>query len=130
MKISSDTIPMKTNVRLHFSVASAQGGRKYMEDEFSIVQFEPSFSNRRDSVLQKSFLFFGIFDGHGGNMASKFTKQNLCKNIVRYRDFWSDDDNLVCLAIHKGFVRTQQEMMNEVGMLINIFVSDSSFNFK
>lgn len=87
-----------------------------MEDEYSIVKYEPFTDTLRDSqVLHRPFLFLAIFDGHGGNMAAQYSKHNLCRNIVRYRDFWSDDDNRVCLAIHKGFVRTQREMMKEVG---------------
>lgn len=111
------------NLRLRISVSSHQGSRKYMEDEFVIIHYEPptlttTIKNGNDhqesNVFHKSFAFLGIFDGHGGDQAARYSRQNLCHNIVRQRKFWSDDDDQVCLAIHKGFVRTQKEMMREV----------------
>lgn len=105
-------------VRVYSS--SSQGGRNHMEDEFSIVHYkcppnQTVFSKNGD-VLQGSFMFFGIFDGHGGDMAAKYSRDNLCRNIVRQHEFWSGDDKKICLAIHRGFVRTQRNMLNEVGM--------------
>lgn len=112
-----------SNLRLRISVSSHQGGRKYMEDEYVIIHYQPTMQNGHHTeskscemnVFHKSFVFLGIFDGHGGDMAARYTRQNLCRNIVRQRKFWSNDDDQVCLAIHKGFVRTQKEMMHEVG---------------
>ncbi len=104
-------------VRVYSS--SSQGGRNHMEDEFSIVHYKcppnKSVLSKNGDVLQGSFMFFGIFDGHGGDMAAKYSRDNLCRNIVRQREFWSGEDKKVCLAIHRGFVRTQRNMLSEVG---------------
>nr|XP_027194006.1 protein phosphatase 1D-like [Dermatophagoides pteronyssinus] len=121
---SQSSLSSSSNLRLRISVSSHQGGRKYMEDEYIIIHYQPknlnhqetksSVNNNDDNLFQKSFVFFGIFDGHGGDMAARYTRQNLCHNIVRQRKFWSNDDDQICLAIHKGFVRTQKEMLREV----------------
>lgn len=118
---SQSSLSSSSNLRLRISVSSHQGGRKYMEDEYIIIHYQPknlnqeTLNNNDDNLFQKSFVFFGIFDGHGGDMAARYTRQNLCHNIVRQRKFWSEDDDQICLAIHKGFVRTQKEMLREVG---------------
>lgn len=102
-----------------------------MEDEYSMVHYKCSPTNlsddddqssslsdapiEDDELPRRSFMFFGIFDGHGGEMAARYSRDNLCKNIVRQKEFWSNDNKLICLAIHRGFVRTQRNMLNEVG---------------
>ncbi len=35
--------------------------------------------------------------------------------IVRQKNFWIDDDELVLRAIHEGFVQTHQAMWKELG---------------
>ena len=125
--------PRLAKVRAYTS--TTQGGRKYMEDEYSIVHYNGttelkqthhnsiSFShnnnnsnnNNDNQILKRPFMFFAIFDGHGGEMAAKYSREHLCRNIVRQKEFWSGDHKLVCLAIHRGFVRTQRNMLNEVG---------------
>ena len=127
---SQSSLSSSSNLRLRISVSSHQGGRKYMEDEYIIIHYQPknlnhqetksSVNNNDDNLFQKSFVFFGIFDGHGGDMAARYTRQNLCHNIVRQRKFWSEDDDQICLAIHKGFVRTQKEMLREVGKFFRL----------
>lgn len=108
--------------RMRISMSTHQGGRKYMEDEYSIVHYQApqpcEDRNKSDLSLKKSFMFFGVFDGHGGDMAARFSRKHLCRNIVRQKMFWSDNDDEVCLAIHKGFLRTQKEMLKELGNFI------------
>ena len=87
-----------------------------MEDTFSIVHYKcPLNRTKNDDIMKHSFLFFGIFDGHGGDMAARYSRDNLCRNIIRQHAFWSGDDKKICLAIHHGFVQTQRNMLNEVG---------------
>lgn len=105
-----NTQPCDIGIRVF--VSANQGGRKYMEDEYSIVHYKSSYHDNK--LYQKPFAFFGIFDGHGGGMAALYARQNLCKNIISQKRFWSDNDDDVCLAIHKGFLRTQKAMMKEV----------------
>lgn len=117
---------------------SIQGHRKYMEDCYKIrFQRESSLfttknkkmlsaaasagylSNSRSNLLTNPqsdiiFSYFGIFDGHGGQEASQFVKEQLYWKIVESEDFWSNDDKKVLKSIKDGFVKCQQEMMNEL----------------
>ena len=45
-----------------------QGGRKYMEDVFSVAY------QQTDDEMDLEYAFFGIFDGHGGKEAAVFAK--------------------------------------------------------
>ena len=47
-----------------------QGGRKYMEDVFSVAY------QQTDDEMDLEYAFFGIFDGHGGKEAAVFAKVN------------------------------------------------------
>ena len=47
-----------------------QGGRKYMEDIFSVAY------QQTDDEKDLEYAFFGIFDGHGGREAAQFAKVN------------------------------------------------------
>lgn len=102
------------NIGIRAFVSGNQGGRRYMEDEYTIVHGKSSYQDNK--LFPKSFAFFGIFDGHGGDMAARYVRDNLCKNIICQKYFWSDNDDHVCLAIHRGYLRTQKAMMKEVGM--------------
>ncbi|RWR99550.1 uncharacterized protein B4U79_00489, partial [Dinothrombium tinctorium] len=94
-----------------------QGGRKYMEDCHCIAFQEkarssPLSNDASDDRLQ--YAFFGVFDGHGGKEAALFTKDNLLRNIVSQRGFWSRDDHSILSAIKHGFIATHYAMMKEV----------------
>ena len=45
-----------------------QGGRKYMEDVFSVAY------QQTEDEMDLEYAFFGIFDGHGGKEAALFAK--------------------------------------------------------
>ena len=101
-----------------------QGGRKYMEDVFSVAY------QQTDDEMDLEYAFFGIFDGHGGKEAAVFAKVNsmlnimfygapsnqcvfqehLMDNIVKHQNFWSENDDLVLKAIRDGFLKTQNDM--------------------
>ena len=106
-----------------------QGGRKYMEDVFSVAY------QQTDDEMDLEYAFFGIFDGHGGKEAAVFAKVNsiliicvafsnpnlepynkcmhqehLMDNIVKHQNFWSENDDLVLKAIRDGFLKTQSDM--------------------
>ena len=48
-----------------------QGGRKYMEDVFSVAY------QQTDDEMDLEYAFFGIFDGHGGKEAAVFAKVSI-----------------------------------------------------
>lgn len=77
--------------------------------------------NGNDQVIVEShlsYIFAGIFDGHGGEQAAKFTKKVLLSNITSSKDFWSGQDDLILKAIKDGFVATHLAMIHEVGQYI------------
>jgi protein phosphatase 1D len=55
-------------VNMGVSAHSSRGGKKYMEDMFSI-----EFKQTEDI----EYAFFGIFDGHWGRQAATFAKTHL-----------------------------------------------------
>jgi len=81
-----------------------QGGRKYMEDVFSVAY------QQTEDEKDLEYAYFGIFDGHGGREAALYAKTHLMDAITSNRNFWSDDDQLVLKAIREGFLTTQQNM--------------------
>ena len=62
------------------------------------------------------YIYFGVFDGHGGVHAAKYAKENLLDEITSLKGFWSEDDNEVLKAIKDGFVATHHKMWKIVGM--------------
>lgn len=81
-----------------------QGGRKYMEDVFSVAY------QQTEDEKDLEYAYFGIFDGHGGREAALYAKTHLMDAITSNRNFWSDDDQMVLKAIREGFLTTQQNM--------------------
>lgn len=94
-------------VNLRITSHGNEGGRKYMEDYFSIAY------QRTDDDKDLEFAYFGIFDGHGGSEAALFAKDHLMEFIVQQRLFWSDRDEDVLKAIREGFIATHMAMLKE-----------------
>lgn len=61
------------------------------------------------------YVYLGIFDGHGGADAAKFTKANLHKNVTENILFWSDDPKDVQQSIREGFLKTHEDMWKVIG---------------
>lgn len=102
-------MPLSIGVNLRVTGHCNQGGRKYMEDMFSVA-FQ---STTDDKDLE--YAFFGIFDGHGGGEAATFAKEHLMNVIVKQKNFWSDRDEDVLRAIRDGYVNTHYAMWRELG---------------
>ncbi|XP_017878356.1 uncharacterized protein LOC108623955 isoform X2 [Ceratina calcarata] len=101
-------MPLSIGVNLRVTGHCNQGGRKYMEDMFSVA-FQ---STPDDKDLE--YAFFGIFDGHGGGEAAIFAKEHLMNVIVKQKNFWSDRDEDVLRAIKEGYVHTHYAMWREL----------------
>ncbi|XP_043259277.1 uncharacterized protein LOC122401287 [Colletes gigas] len=101
-------MPLSIGVNLRVTGHCNQGGRKYMEDMFSVA-FQ---STPDDKDLE--FAFFGIFDGHGGGEAATFAKEHLMNVIVKQKNFWSDRDEDVLRAIREGYMNTHYAMWREL----------------
>lgn len=97
-------------VNLRVTGHCSRGGRKYMEDYFSVAYQES------ETEKDLEYAFIGIYDGHGGCDAAKFTRQHLINMIVSQRLFWSESDDDVLQAIREGFIATHYAMWREQGM--------------
>ncbi|KZC07213.1 PREDICTED: protein phosphatase 1D [Dufourea novaeangliae] len=101
-------MPLSIGVNLRVTGHCNQGGRKYMEDMFSVA-FQPTPDDK-----DLEYAFFGIFDGHGGCEAAAYAKEHLMNVIVKQKNFWSDRDEDVLRAIRDGYVNTHYAMWREL----------------
>lgn len=90
-----------------------QGGRKYMEDMFSVAY------QQTPDMKDLEYAFFGIFDGHGGSEAAAYAKDHLLDTIIKDDAFWSKNDDDVLRAIRNGYVNTHIEMWKNLGTCIS-----------
>ncbi|XP_022909571.1 protein phosphatase 1D isoform X2 [Onthophagus taurus] len=100
-------MPASIGVNLRVTGHCRQGGRKYMEDFFSVAY------QQTEDERDLEYAFFGIYDGHGGAEAAEFAKERLMETIVRHRNFWSDNDEDVLRAIKMGYLATHYAMWKE-----------------
>ncbi|EDW26512.1 GL12942 [Drosophila persimilis] len=106
--IESSPTPSSTlGVNMRVTGQCSQGGRKYMEDQFSVAYQESPLTHELE------YAFFGIYDGHGGPEAALFAKEHLMLEIVRQKQFWSDNDEDVLKAIREGYIATHFAMWRE-----------------
>lgn len=67
--------------------------------------------------------FFGVFDGHGGPEAAKFTQNNLLEEIDK--EFSNSQD--LQQALHNGFVSVTEKMWKKLGNVFSETIFDYSF---
>ncbi|KAF8667886.1 hypothetical protein HU200_052511 [Digitaria exilis] len=53
---------------------------------------------------------FGVFDGHGGNLAAEYLKDNLFKNVMKQPEFLTDTK----LAISRAFLQTDGDILETI----------------
>ncbi|KAB0791564.1 hypothetical protein PPYR_03364 [Photinus pyralis] len=100
-------MPASIGVNLRVTGNCCQGGRKYMEDFFSVAY------QQTEDERDLEYAFFGIYDGHGGAEAALYAKEHLMELIVRQKNFWSDNDEDVLKAIKEGYIATHYAMWKE-----------------
>lgn len=103
-------MPASIGVNLRVTGHCRQGGRKYMEDFFSVAY------QQTEDEKDLEYAFFGIYDGHGGAEAAAFAKEHLMETIIKHKNFWSDYDEDVLRAIKDGYIATHYAMWKEQGM--------------
>ncbi|XP_075157128.1 protein phosphatase 2C [Haematobia irritans] len=94
-------------VNLRVTGQCSQGGRKYMEDYFSVAY------QQSENAKDLEYAFIGIYDGHGGAEAATFAKEHLMMEIINQRLFWSASDHDVLRAIREGYIATHYAMWRE-----------------
>lgn len=97
-------MPSEIGVNLRVTGHCTQGGRKYMEDMFSVAYQE---SNDEKNL---EYAFFGIYDGHGGHEAASYAREHLMTTIVNQKLFWSDCDEDILKSIREGYIQTHYAM--------------------
>nr|CAI5863472.1 unnamed protein product [Callosobruchus analis] len=102
-------MPASIGVNLRVTGHCRQGGRKYMEDFFSVAY------QQTEDEKDLEYAFFGIYDGHGGAEAAAFAKEHLMETIIKHKSFWSDCDEDVLRAIKDGYIATHYAMWRERG---------------
>ncbi|KAJ8979813.1 hypothetical protein NQ317_001304 [Molorchus minor] len=100
-------MPASIGVNLRVTGHCRQGGRKYMEDFFSVAY------QQTEDEKDLEYAFFGIYDGHGGAEAAAFAKEHLMESIIKHKNFWSDYDEDVLRAIKDGYIATHYAMWRE-----------------
>nr|CAH7748962.1 unnamed protein product [Callosobruchus chinensis] len=100
-------MPASIGVNLRVTGHCRQGGRKYMEDFFSVAY------QQTEDEKDLEYAFFGIYDGHGGAEAAAFAKEHLMETIIKHKSFWSDCDEDVLRAIKDGYIATHYAMWRE-----------------
>ena len=72
---ASGASPPTIGLNLRVTGYCNQGGRKYMEDVFSVAY------QQTEDEKDLEYAFFGIFDGHGGREAAIFAKVSHISNV-------------------------------------------------
>ncbi|XP_036339386.1 uncharacterized protein LOC118748806 [Rhagoletis pomonella] len=103
----SHTPPSTIGVNLRVTGQCSQGGRKYMEDYFSVAY------QQSENAKDLEYAFIGIYDGHGGAEAATFAKEHLMMQIINQKAFWSDSDHDVLRAIREGYIATHYAMWRD-----------------
>jgi len=71
--------------KLRYAVSEMQGWRSHMEDEHAL---NPNLaSNRQQAMLLKDHHLFAVFDGHGGDFASKFCGEHFVPTLTAQRNW-------------------------------------------
>ncbi|KAJ3679187.1 hypothetical protein LUZ60_017198 [Juncus effusus] len=89
------------NERLKFGLSSMQGWRTTMEDAHCALP-----------DLDEETSFFGVFDGHGGKVVSKFCAKYLHKQVLKNEAYSTGD---LGTAVHKAFFRMDEMMKGQRG---------------
>lgn len=89
-----------TKLETRLTGCKSCGDRCYQEDAYTVSFIQPKDDKESNPNLE--CIYIGVFDGHGGQEASKFAKEHLELNITSNRLFWSDRDKDVLKAIREG----------------------------
>lgn len=106
-------MPASIGVNLRVTGHCSRGGRKYMEDFFTVAY------QQSEDEKDLEYAFIGIYDGHGGAEAARFARKHLINLIVNQKLFWSENDDDILKSIKEGYIACHYAMWREQGMLFN-----------
>ncbi|XP_074280452.1 putative protein phosphatase 2C 60 [Silene latifolia] len=89
------------NSRVRYGLSSMQGWRSTMEDAHA------AFPD-----LDASTSFFGVYDGHGGKVVSKFCAKFLHQQVIKSEAYSAGD---LATALEKAFFRMDEMMRGQRG---------------
>ncbi|XP_066370742.1 probable protein phosphatase 2C 56 isoform X1 [Miscanthus floridulus] len=87
--------------KLTCGYSSYIGRRSTMEDCYDI---------KLTKIDGQPVNLFGVFDGHGGNLAAEYLKENLLKNLMKHPEFLTDTK----LAISRTFLETDGDIIETI----------------
>jgi serine/threonine protein phosphatase PrpC len=91
-----------------YSTITTKGKRDYNEDRVSIIYNIPKppgyLESKNNNIPWPNCSFFGLYDGHGGNRACDFLRDNLHKYIINDKYFPSNPQK----AIANGFINAEK----------------------
>jgi len=87
--------------KLTCGYSSYIGRRSTMEDCYDI---------KLTTIDGQPVNLFGVFDGHGGNLAAEYLKENLLKNLMKHPEFLKDTK----LAISRAFLETDIDIIETI----------------
>ncbi|THG04039.1 hypothetical protein TEA_004712 [Camellia sinensis var. sinensis] len=91
------------NDKLRYGLSSMQGWRSTMEDAVSIYAHLD---------LDTSTSFFGVYDGHGGKVVSKFCAKYLHQQVLKHEAYLAGD---LGTSLQKSFLRMDEMMCGQRG---------------
>ncbi|XP_062228949.1 probable protein phosphatase 2C 56 [Phragmites australis] len=98
--------------KLTCGYSSYKGRRSTMEDCYDIKLTE---------IDGQPVNLFGVFDGHGGNLAAEYLKENLFKDLMKHPAFLTDTK----LAISRTFLETDKDILETIS-ISGLFRDDGS----
>ena len=91
-----------------YATITTSGKRNYNEDRVSIIYNIPKpagySQSKNNNIPWPNCSFFGLYDGHGGNRACDFLRDNLHKYIINDKYFPSNPQK----AIANGFIYAEK----------------------
>ncbi|KAL9190481.1 hypothetical protein ACHAXT_007692 [Thalassiosira profunda] len=75
----------ETPTKLRYAASEMQGWRSHMEDRHCLDP--PLARNRQQRELLKDHHLFAVFDGHGGEFASRFCGEHFVGTLLRQREW-------------------------------------------
>mmetsp|Transcript_2426 Transcript_2426/g.4060 ORF Transcript_2426/g.4060 Transcript_2426/m.4060 type:complete len:353 (+) Transcript_2426:119-1177(+) len=88
------------------AVTAAQGSKRYMEDMHAVLDDISEEMSEHGLESDERASVFAVYDGHGGEYAAEFVRDNMLANILRQESFHADREN----ALRQGFLQTDKDL--------------------